>query len=468
MWLSKFKLHSIRNKIMIIIIIAFTIFSVGISTYIYSILNKNLKNKIEIDLDNTVKLYESTLKYNNILDDNIEEVIESTINETRNNFDGFLGFYDEKGAYINSFGEVTLKQGINDLMGKINTEKSIMQFTNYMGMTVTYIYPIYLKGNFSYYLIIQKNYKSDYETISGVVKSIIIGEIMLLIFMYIFLSMMIKKITKPLTKLSLEMKNYGDGKEVKNLIVVNNDEIGEATKSFNTMMSDKRKLERISKDFFNNSTHELKTPITAIYAYLQVLREENENNIDPEFKKRAFDRMSMECIKLKDLVQKLLEISRNGVRKKAPKEKVQLNMLVAELCERVKIRCDKIGKKIILDMDEVSTFTVKDDIEEIIMNLLDNSLKYSCGKEINISLKEVEGKFSFEIENSTLKIPNNIKDQLLEPFVKYNNFEKAKEETITSSGVGLYLCNNLAKSNSLELTYEINESNDKIKFILKN
>lgn len=453
---------------MIIIIIAFTIFSVGISTYIYSILNKNLKNKIEIDLDNTVKLYESTLKYNNILDDNIEEVIESTINETRNNFDGFLGFYDEKGAYINSFGEVTLKQGINDLMGKINTEKSIMQFTNYMGMTVTYIYPIYLKGNFSYYLIIQKNYKSDYETISGVVKSIIIGEIMLLIFMYIFLSMMIKKITKPLTKLSLEMKNYGDGKEVKNLIVVNNDEIGEATKSFNTMMSDKRKLERISKDFFNNSTHELKTPITAIYAYLQVLREENENNIDPEFKKRAFDRMSMECIKLKDLVQKLLEISRNGVRKKAPKEKVQLNMLVAELCERVKIRCDKIGKKIILDMDEVSTFTVKDDIEEIIMNLLDNSLKYSCGKEINISLKEVEGKFSFEIENSTLKIPNNIKDQLLEPFVKYNNFEKAKEETITSSGVGLYLCNNLAKSNSLELTYEINESNDKIKFILKN
>ena len=119
-------------------------------------------------------------------------------------------------------------------------------------------------------------------------------------------------------------------------------------------------------------------------------------------------------------------------------------------------------------MDEVSIMVVKDDIEERIMNLLDNSLKYSKGNVIDITLTENKGKFIFELKNSISKIPDNIKNQLLEPFVKFNDFEKAKEETITSSGVGLYLCNNLAKSNGLILSYEINEKEKVIRFKLSN
>lgn len=48
--------------------------------------------------------------------------------------------------------------------------------------------------------------------------------------------------------------------------------IGQVTKSFNEMIEEKKKLENISKEFFNNATHELKTPVTSIYGYVQILK----------------------------------------------------------------------------------------------------------------------------------------------------------------------------------------------------
>ena len=86
------------------------------------------------------------------------------------------------------------------------------------------------------------------------------------------------------------MKRYGEGKEVDKISVKSKDEIGQVTKSFNEMIEEKKKLENISKDFFNNATHELKTPVTSIYGYVQILKEEDLNTMDEEFKKRAFNR----------------------------------------------------------------------------------------------------------------------------------------------------------------------------------
>lgn len=51
------------------------------------------------------------------------------------------------------------------------------------------------------------------------------------------------------------------------------------------MIEEKKKLENISKEFFNNATHELKTPVTSIYGYVQILKEEDLNSMDEEFKK---------------------------------------------------------------------------------------------------------------------------------------------------------------------------------------
>ncbi|MGN0027636.1 MAG: ATP-binding protein, partial [Clostridium sp.] len=63
-----------------------------------------------------------------------------------------------------------------------------------------------------------------------------------------------------------------------------------------------------------------------------------------------------------------------------------------------------------------------------------------------------------KIKNKCLEIPIDIKDRLLEPFVKYNNYKDISKE-VSSSGLGLYLCSELAKENGWDLVYEINKNN---------
>ncbi len=187
--------------------------------------------------------------------------------------------------------------------------------------------------------------------------------------------------------------------------------------------------------------------------------------MDEEFKKRAINRMMMECEKLKELIQKLLEISRCGVRKKEIKKEISLNILISEICDRLIDRSKRLNKEFIIDIEDISVSAIKEDLEHIILNLIDNSLKYSKGKEIFISLnKTTKNNFVFKITNKISSIPKNISENLLEPFIKYNEFDGNLEESISSSGLGLYLCNELAQKNMFTLKYDI--KNDEISFYL--
>ena len=189
--------------------------------------------------------------------------------------------------------------------------------------------------------------------------------------------------------------------------------------------------------------------------------------MDEDFKKRAVNRIMLECGKLKELIQNLLEISRCGVRKKDIKQEVKLNILITEICDRLIDRSRRLNKEFIFNINEITIISVKEDIEHIILNLIDNALKYSKGKEIFISLNKPDKNkddFVFEIKNKISSIPENVSENLLEPFIKYNEFDGNMEESISSSGLGLYLCNELAQKNMLNLKYNI--ENDEIAFHL--
>lgn len=450
---------------MIGIVFALIIFNFGLSIFIYNTFYTNIKNNIKGDMDNMRKFCISTLKYSSmVIEDNIK-VKNKTVYEVNNNYECYVGLYDSSNETIDYKGNLLLEESINNVLENSKGKSSIIIFNIKNGLICTYVYPVYLNGKYDSSLVIQKSYNDYYENIKSTMTNIIAAQIVLLIVIIGALNYFINKIISPLKKLSLEMKRYGEGKEVDKISVKSKDEIGQVTKSFNEMIEEKKKLENISKDFFNNATHELKTPVTSIYGYVQILKEEDLNTMDEEFKKRAVNRIMMECGKLKELIQKLLEISRCGVRKKEIKQEVKLNILITEICDRLIDRSRRLNKEFIIDMEEISILAVKEDIEHIILNLIDNSLKYSKGKNIYISLnKPDKNNFVFVIKNKVSSIPKNVYENLLEPFIKYNEFDCNMEESISSSGLGLYLCNELAQKNMLTLKYNI--ENDEITFYL--
>lgn len=456
---------TLKGKIMGIIVLTLIIFNFGLTFFIYNTLYSSLKDNIKNDLDNIRKFSVNTLKYSSLVIDDNSKVKNKTVSEVNYNYSCYVGVYDSNNNKVDSKGDFFSEESINNILKNSNNKSSVIGFNNKNGLISTYVYPVYLSGNYDSTLILQKSYYNEYNAILSTMYDIALVQVILLIIIVIVLNYFINKIINPLRLLSKQMEKYGEGREVEKLKVSSHDEVGQVTQSFNDMIEEKKKLENISKDFFNNATHELKTPVTSIYGYVQILGEEDFNKIDEEFRTRAFNRISMECCKLRDLIQKLLEISRGGVRKTDLKQEFRLDELIDTICDRLMDRVNRLNKKFIINMETIKIAAIKEDIEQIVLNLIDNSLKYSKGNDIVISLKEINDKFIFKIENEIGNIPDNISKNLLDPFVKYNEFESKMEECISSSGLGLYLCNELARKNNIMLKYKISKNTIKFELI---
>ena len=161
---------------------------------------------------------------------------------------------------------------------------------------------------------------------------------------------------------------------------------------------------------------------------------------------------------------KILDVSKGEINSAKNKCEFSLTELIDEIIEDFKVRIENKGYIINKTLQEVTIYSVLEDMESIIVNLIDNALKYSVGKKIDINLYEEEENIIFKISNKCTDIPENIRKNLLEPFIKYNIYNDISKE-VSSSGLGLYLCNELSKGIDGKLSYKID--NDIIKFTLK-
>ncbi|MBE6054772.1 MAG: ATP-binding protein [Clostridium sartagoforme] len=125
-----------------------------------------------------------------------------------------------------------------------------------------------------------------------------------------------------------------------------------------------------------------------------------------------------------------------------------------EIIEDLEVRLKDKNLYIKEELEEINYFGVLEDFEQIILNLLDNSIKYTISNEISIKLYKENESILLKIKNKSLEIPMDIKDRLLEPFIKFNQYKDISKE-VSSSGLGLYLCSEIAKENGWNLTYEI-------------
>ncbi|EPY6470501.1 sensor histidine kinase [Clostridium sporogenes] len=340
------------------------------------------------------------------------------------------------------------------------------------GVDAMLTYPIYIDNKYMGIVSIVKNYDTEYRNYKNTINIINIIELGTFIVIFIFLFLRTNKITEPITELTDAIKKLGYGDYDIYIAEHGKDEVAILAREFinmrdkikeqiETIESEKNKvykLEKGRKEFFNSVTHELKTPLTAISGYAELLLTGMVK--DEEFDKRAIERIYSESDRLHKLVLELIDVSKGMCVIEEELKYIDIKELIIQSCNDMNIKANKYSLKIVQNISEGTVKAQQDKIRQVLINIIDNAIKYSYGgNEIYVNSYILDNKYVIEVINNSNPIPDEIFNNIFEPFIKSNNDNK------DSRGLGLYLCNEIIKEHNGEITIE-NGSLIKVKITL--
>ncbi|WP_103610115.1 ArsS family sensor histidine kinase [Campylobacter concisus] len=259
-----------------------------------------------------------------------------------------------------------------------------------------------------------------------VIKAVFAVVAVILLAAYIFV---IYKI-KPLRKLKRQIVKFANGEldGVQN-VGNGNDEISEVSEAFYEAVCQIKALNDSRHLFLRNIMHELKTPITkGLIAAQMIEKSKNQERLISVFHK------------LENLINELAAIeqitSKIGLTNKTP---CLMRDLIDEAIDIAMVEKEHVG---ISELDEVRVMVDFKLFSVAIKNMIDNGIKYSTDKHVNIMVSKDHMKFITQGE----KLKNDL-DFYIQPFIKGEDAQK-------SFGLGLYIVSNILEAHGLKFGYE--------------
>lgn len=445
---------SLNLKLTIGLAIIYLISAIALNFLMRYIFNNNIENTIKKEAENiqisSKEYIKDYLFFKNNGYDKKDFLNDSfdIVNNLSSKFDYHVEILGDDGAVI----EKSIYDNISGFKGNVNESvngKSKLNIKNSSNnILATLTYPLYINDNFIGIINISKSYDDAYKRSNKLLNILTIAEVLIFIILSILSYLFINKITKPLAELTKGVMELGEGNYSVEIKYSGEDEISVLTKEFlkmkdrikeqfNKINEEKEKVETLNKsrtEFFNNVTHELKTPLTAIIGYSQLLKGDKfKNNL---VKERAIDRIESESERLHEMVIDLIEISKGLSSIKDEKETLNIKEILLETCEVMNIKGDKYGVKIKTELKDSFISGNKDKMKQVFINLLDNAIKYSyVDSYIEVFCKEEDENIVIKFINKGEKLSEEIEKCIFKPFVKGNN---SKEKG--SRGLGLYIC----------------------------
>ncbi|WP_133558598.1 ATP-binding protein [Pedobacter duraquae] len=219
---------------------------------------------------------------------------------------------------------------------------------------------------------------------------------------------------------------------------ISKDELGKYTIFSGVVMdiTEQKKDEQRKNDFIGMVSHELKTPLTSLNAYAQVLQAKAVKNEDT-FGVSALGKVTDQVKKMTTLINGFLNISRLESGKiQLNKQHFNLDQLVKEYIEDAQIL--STHHKIIFEpCAPVKVFADKDKIGSVISNLISNAIKYSpSGADIEILCDIKDDVAQISVKDHGMGVPAKDLPRLFDRFYRV---ESEAMHLISGFGIGLYL-----------------------------
>jgi signal transduction histidine kinase len=196
----------------------------------------------------------------------------------------------------------------------------------------------------------------------------------------------------------------------------------------------------VRDEFLSVAAHELKTPLTSLRGYAQLLVRDFERSsaVDPQRSKRSASTILLQADKLSRLIAQLLDVSRIQAGKLAIDSK--LTNLAELLCQAVDgVRSQTPQHTFSVKADPVEATVDPLRLEQVVANLLDNAIKYSPdGGQIDVELREGQGgSATIAVRDRGLGIPIDDREHIFDRF--YQGHDRTSLTGIAGMGLGLYI-----------------------------
>ena len=207
-------------------------------------------------------------------------------------------------------------------------------------------------------------------------------------------------------------------------------------------VTERKKLEQQKDEFIGIASHELKTPVTSIKAYTQILKEVFENANDKE-SAEMLDKMNSQVDRLTTLIIDLLDFTRiEGGKLKFREEDYALNDLVAEVVEETQRTA--LTHKIEMKLDRsVHLWGDRYRTGQVLTNLISNAIKYSPkAKKILVNSNLAANTVTICVQDFGIGINKAHANKVFERFFRVS---ESQLNTFSGLGLGLYIASEIVK-----------------------
>lgn len=242
-----------------------------------------------------------------------------------------------------------------------------------------------------------------------------------------------KKVTEPFNRINLdcpdEISVYEELKPFTRRILEENYE--------------KNQREQLRQQFSANVSHELKTPLTSISGFAEILK---TGNVDESTTKEFAGTIYSECQRMIALVNDIIKLSKLDEKSiTQEKEGISLRDIAREVITLLSPVAEKKKVSLRLSGDSGMMNGVPSVIYEMVYNLVDNAIKYN--KENGYVIVEIKnmidtGKIFFSVTDSGIGIPENERDRIFERFYR---IDKSRSKELGGTGLGLSIVKHAAK-----------------------
>jgi signal transduction histidine kinase len=266
-----------------------------------------------------------------------------------------------------------------------------------------------------------------------------------------------RAVARPLHRLNLAASAVARGELDQQVPVRSRDELGQLSQTFNQMTARLRAARQMQIDFVANVSHELRTPLTAVKGTVETLRDGAVD--DPEVRDRFLETVEVETDRLIRLVNDLMVLSRvDSDALNLRREAVDLADLVRGTAAKLAHRAEAKGLTLEVDApaDLPPVLVDVDRIEQVLVNLLDNAIKYSppgCTVRIRLALDQ-DGLVRVQVQDDGIGIPA---DELARIGERFYRTDKARSRAEGGSGLGLAIARALVEAHGGQLRLESQE-----------